>query len=189
VTTKRQGEELALATRDGVEVVVVNPASVVGPDDFSGSEFGTMCRRFWRGQIPVVFGGGNNFVDVRDVADGLLAAAVHGRPGERYILGGTNLSYTTFFSHLARLSDQSLPRFRIPTRLARLAAAVGDRIRRKRHKRPLLTSAQARLLGLFFYYDCSKAKRELGYQTRPLTDTLSDTYHFWMHRARGPHAA
>src|SRR5205823_1425063 len=52
VTTKREGEQLALHLSDGPEVVVVNPASVIGPDDFGGSEFGTLCRRFWQGRIP-----------------------------------------------------------------------------------------------------------------------------------------
>jgi dihydroflavonol-4-reductase len=188
VTTKHEGEQLALAFHGGPEVVVVNPASVIGPDDFSGSEFGMMCRRFWQSRIPLVFGGGNNFVDVRDVADGMLRAAEHGRPGERLILGGTNLSYTTFNSELARAAGRPIPRFRLPTAFARLGAAVGDRLKKKRSKRPLLSSAQARLLGLFFYFDCSKAASDLGYTTRPLRETLADTHRFWMgekdHRGR-----
>lgn len=180
VTTKREGEQLALAFRDGPEVVVVNPASVIGPDDYSGSEFGMMCRRFWQGRIPLVFGGGNNFVDVRDVAAGMLRAGARGRPGERYILSGVNQSYTAFNSELARAAGRPIPRFRLPTGLARLGAMIGDRLKTKRTKRPLLSSAQARLLGLFFYYDCGKARRELGYETRPLRETLADSYRFWM---------
>jgi dihydroflavonol-4-reductase len=180
VTTKREGEQLVLTFRGGPEVVVVNPASVVGPDDYSGSEFGIMCRRFWQGRIPLVFGGGNNFVDVRDVAAGMLRAAERGRPGERYILAGVNRSYTAFNSELARVAGRAIPRLRLPTALARLGAVIGDRLQKKRTKRPLLTSAQARLLGLFFYYDCTKARRELGYQSRPLRETLADAYRFWM---------
>lgn len=185
VTTKWEGEQLALGLREGPEVVVVNPASVIGPKDFAGSEFGTLCHRFWRGRIPLIFGGGNNFVDVRDVAAGMLLAATSGRPGERYILGGTNRSYTAFHSDLAGASDRVIPRLRVPTNLARVGAAIGDRVTKKRHKRPLLTAAQARLLGFFFYYDCSKAQRELGYTTRPLRDTIADSYRFWMADRRG----
>jgi dihydroflavonol-4-reductase len=185
VTTKWEGEQLALGLRDGPEIVVVNPASVIGPDDFGGSEFGTLCRRFWRGRIPLIFGGGNNFVDVRDVADGMLQAATLGRPGERYILGGTNRSYTAFHSDLADVAGRTIPRWRVPTILARIGAAIGDRLTSKRQKRPLLTRAQARLLGLFFYYDCSKAQREFGYRMRPLHDTIADTYRFWMADRRG----
>jgi dihydroflavonol-4-reductase len=191
VTTKHEGEQIALGVHDGPEVVVVNPACVIGPDDFGSSEFGTMCRRFWRGRIPLVFGGGNNFVDVRDVAAGMLLAAQHGRPGERYILGGTNRSYTAFHSDLAGAADRPIPRFRVPAGLARVGAAIGDRVSKKHRKRPLLTAAQARLLGLFFYFDCAKAQRELGYQIRPLRDSIADTYRFWMpdHRGRDRVAA
>jgi dihydroflavonol-4-reductase len=164
---------------------VVNPASVIGPDDYSGSEFGMMCRRFWQGRVPLVFGGGNNFVDVRDVAAGMLRAAELGRPGERYILGGTNLSYTAFNSELARVAGRPIPRFRLPTAFARFGAALADRFKKKRSKRPLLSSAQARLLGLFFYYDCTKARQELGYTTRRLRETLADARRFWMAGQRG----
>ena len=83
VTTKRWAEESALAANGNLEVVVVNPASVIGPDDFSDSEFGKLCRRFWKGRVPLYFGGGNNYVDVRDVAQGIRLAAERGRPGQR----------------------------------------------------------------------------------------------------------
>jgi dihydroflavonol-4-reductase len=189
VTTKREGEERALAFRDGPEVVVVNPASVIGPDDYSGSEFGVMCRRFWQGRIPLVFGGGNNFVDVRDVAAGMLLAAARGRPGERYILGGTNQSYTAFNSELAKVAGRTIPRFRLPTALARIGAIIGERVKKRKSKRPLLSPPQARLLGLFFYFDCSKAARELGYTTRPLRDTLADAHRFWTSAAHRGRAA
>jgi len=192
VTTKHEGEQQALAFRGGPEVVVVNPASVIGPEDYSGSEFGMMCRRFWQGRIPLVFGGGNNFVDVRDVAAGMLRAAERGRPGERYILGGTNRSYTAFDSELARVAARVIPRFRLPTALARIGASIGDRLKKKKSKRPLLSPAQARLLGLFFYYDGSKAARELGYAARPLRQTLADAFEFWTsgpNRGRASRAA
>lgn len=180
VTTKREAEELARTFRGGPEVVVVNPASVIGPDDYSGSEFGVMCRRFWQGRIPLVFGGGNNFVDVRDVAAGMLRAATRGRPGERYILGGANRSYTAFNSELSRTAGRAIPRLRVPTAFAQAGAAISDRFNNKRNKRPLLTSAQARLLGLFFYYDGTKAETELGFRPRPLTESLADAFRFWM---------
>jgi dihydroflavonol-4-reductase len=177
-TTKRQGEELALGVAEP-EVIVVNPASVIGPDDFSGSEFGILCKRFWKGRVPIVFGGGNNFVDVRDVAQGILLAAIHGRAHERYILGGHNVSYTAFFHELSKAAGKSIPYIRVPTGLALLGAAIGDRLVRKHQKRPQLTSAQARLMGLFFYYDGSKAQRELGYSPRPLAESCRDAYRFW----------
>src|SRR5262249_17798579 len=169
VTTKPKAEELALSVAGkNLEVMVVNPGCVVGPDDFSGSEFGTLCRRFWRGRVPVYFGGGNNFVDVRDVATGHLLAAERGQAGQRYILGGINLPYHAFFAELARQAPQPTFRLRMPMALAGLVAALDARRRRRYDSSANLTAAQARMLPLYFYFDSAKARRELGYSPRPL---------------------
>jgi dihydroflavonol-4-reductase len=182
-TSKRLAEEEALgAAGRSLEVVVVNPASVLGPEDYSGSEFGTLCRRFWRGRIPFHFGSGNNYVDVRDVAAGHLLAGERGRSGERYLLGGCNRTYTAFFAELARWAGRPIFRMRLPVALAGLAVLLHRRLKRRRRARPYLSAAQARLLPLFFYYDSGKAVRELGYRPRPLDSTLRDAHRFWMCR-------
>lgn len=186
VTTKWEAETLALrAVESGLDVVVANPACVLGPDDFSGSEFGTLCRRFWRGNVPFHFTGGNNFVDVRDVVDGLTRVAESGRRGERYLLGGANMTYSRFFAELARYSPKPRIRLTFPAEWAPALAAIGDRFR-KNNSHPMLTPEQARLMGWYCYYDSSKARRELGYESRPLAHTLADTFAFW---SRGRRAA
>jgi dihydroflavonol-4-reductase len=186
VMTKRIAEqEILAASGKGLETVVVNPGCVVGPDDFSGSEFGTLSRRFWRGRVPFHFGAGNNFVDVRDVAAGHLQAAQKGRPGQRYILGGHNRTYTALFADLARVASRPIFRVRMPTAVGTWIAALFDRCQRGRQARPYLTSGQARLLALFFYFSSSKARRELGYQPRSLRQSLADSHGFWM----GPESA
>lgn len=180
VTTKRQAEELAQQASDSkCEVVVVNPGSVIGPDDFAASEFGLMCRRFWRGRIPVHFGGGNCFVDVRDVAAGICAAWQRGRAGERYILGGANRSMTGFFSELAHASPEPIPRWRLPSAIGPTIAYLERHLSKKKRSRAYLSAAQARLLPYFFYFDSTKAKRELGYSPRPLSVTVADAFDFW----------
>jgi len=180
-TTKRQAEELVLQHSGQPEVVVANPSCVIGPEDFAHSEFGTICKRFWRGRMPFYSGKGNNFVDVRDVAAGLMLAAEKGRAGERYILGGENLTYAEFFRMLARVGGRWRLRMRMPLVLVRLSALIADQLPRKK-SRPYLTRAQARLLGLWFYFDSSKAKRELGYAPRPVAESLVDSHEFWMHK-------
>jgi dihydroflavonol-4-reductase len=185
VTTKRQAEELALAASDDrLAVVAVNPSCVIGPDDFRHSEFGGLCQRFWRGRVPFYFGGGSNFVDVRDVAAGQLLAAQFGRPGQRYILGGVNRTYAAFFADLARSDGRAIFRVRLPSCLAHPIAALdalhqGRRQRQGRPTRPQLTCGQAKLQGLFFFFTSSKAHAELGYQPRPFAETVRDTHAFW----------
>jgi dihydroflavonol-4-reductase len=179
-TSKREAEATVLATPPPLDAVIVNPACVVGPDDFTHSEFGTVCKRFWRGRLPFYCGRGNNFVDVRDVAEGMLLASEKGRAGERYILGGDNLTYAQFFRLLAQIDGRSHLRMRLPLFVARLGALIADRFPRRRGK-PYLTRAQARLLGLWFFFDSAKAKRELGYHPRPLMNSLTDAHAFWTH--------
>ena len=180
VTTKRWAEEYALAANGKLEVIVVNPASVIGPDDFTESEFGKLCRRFWKGRVPLYFGGGNNYVDVRDVAQGIRLAAERGRPGERYLLAGENRTYHAFFCDLCRTARRTIPRLRLPDALATVIGYVNDHMRRRGTKPPSLSSAQAALLGLYFFFDASKAQRELGFCARPLEESLADAHAFWM---------
>jgi dihydroflavonol-4-reductase len=182
VTTKRRAEELALATADAqLQVVVVNPACVIGPGDFSGSEFGVLCRRFWKRQVPFFFGGGNNFVDVRDVADGMLRAALLGESGQRYILGGSNLTFHAFFAELARAAGRPIFRLRLPGALVEPLARLSETWSRP-GSRPTVSATQARLLSRFFFFDTGKARRQLGFRPRLLRDTLADAHHFWMRR-------
>ena len=158
ITSKRRAEELVLGRRGRPDVVVVNPSCVVGPDDFGPSEIGTVCKRFWRGRLPFWFGGGTNFVDVRDAAAGFLAAARFGRPGERYLVTGTNRTYRDFSADMARAAGRAVPRLRLPTGVARWTASLTERLTRP-GKTPYLTSAQAKLMGRYQYFDCGKARR------------------------------
>ncbi len=180
VTTKREAEAIALeAAGVSLNVVVVNPASVVGPGDFSRGLFGTLCHRFWRGRVPFYFGGGNCFVDVRDVAVGHLLAAERGRPGARYILGGENMSYGEFFRALACAAGRPFPRLRLPTYGGPLVARLNDRLLPGQPRHAYLTAGQARLTGLYFFFSSARAQGELGYRTRPIAASLADAYEFW----------
>jgi dihydroflavonol-4-reductase len=180
VSTKHQGELVALAmNQPGFEVVVANPSCIIGPDDFLGSEFGILCKRYWKGRIPIYFGGGTNFVDVRDVATGLIACATHGRGGERYLLSGVNRTYRDFFADLGQIAGKMKQQVRMPNWLGRLAGSLAG-LKKKPNPRPYLSKSQAKLMGWYFWYDPKKAKDELGYATRDWQETLRDTFQFWM---------
>ncbi|VTR94891.1 hopanoid-associated sugar epimerase : Hopanoid-associated sugar epimerase OS=Moorea producens 3L GN=LYNGBM3L_07760 PE=4 SV=1: Epimerase [Gemmata massiliana] len=179
-TTKRDAELVALAANgSGLEVVVVNPGCVIGPDDFGESEFGSLCKRFWRGRVPFHFTGGNNFVDVRDVAAGVLAAADRGRPGERYLLTGENRRWQGFFQDLAWAAGRAIPRATFPSWLALPVAHVMEWRGRKKKRRPQLSIDSAKFVGLYFFFTAEKAHRELGFSPRPLRESLADAYAFW----------
>jgi dihydroflavonol-4-reductase len=185
VTTKRRAEELArAATRPGFEVVIANLASVVGPeDDSTQSEFGVLCRRYWKGRLPVHFGGGLNYVDVRDAARGLRLALERGRAGERYILGGANRSTAAFFGELGRAAGRAIPHFLLPNGAATAIAWAEQTLGSRRRGRAYLSPGQARLVRRYFYFDTSKARDELGFVARPLSQSLADAFTHWRRAA------
>lgn len=178
VTTKRQAEELVRAsaadTANGVDAVIVNPTYMIGPLDIKPSS-GKLVRDLMRGKVPGYPDGKNNFVDVRDVARGMLAAYEKGRRGERYILGGQNLSYKTFMDLVSQVAGAKTVKHRIPTWLAKIVGWGGDFKAMVTKKEPLLNTATIRWADSpRFIFKSDKAIRELGYTTSPLENAIQD---------------
>jgi dihydroflavonol-4-reductase len=170
----------------GLPVVAVNPTFVLGPDDPKGTS-NTLVSRFLTRRIPAYVDGGLNIVDVRDVAAGHLLADEKGRPGERYILGGRNFTFDRLFADLARISGVDPPPLKLPGRvaLAGLEAATRARI-------PIpISPDELRSAMQWWTYRTTKARKELGFATRPHEETLEDTVAAQMERLggrlEGPH--
>jgi dihydroflavonol-4-reductase len=181
---KRASEHLACAAAcAGREVVITNPAYLLGPEDYERSVMGQLCERFWRGKIPVAPPGGWNVVDVRDVATGHLLAAERGQVGERYVLGGQNLRCIDVFQHLAQVAGfgrHTLPQ--LPQWLYRLIARGSELYGWLVGKEPYPNRTQAELNRYFWYCHSQKAQAELGYTPRPLTRTVADTFAWYRQR-------
>lgn len=160
--------------RDRVELVIVNPSLLLGPGDKKLSSTQDVLK-FLAKEIPVVPGGGLNFVDARDVADACVAAMERGRCGERYLLGGPNWTFEDFFSRLERLTGVAAPRLKAPAKLTLWGARWIDAIYRHRDKTSPVDLTSLEMAQYFWYLDCSKAKRELGFVARDAMETLFDT--------------
>jgi dihydroflavonol-4-reductase len=178
--SKHEGERVALdaADRHGVEVVVVNPGYVLGAPLDSSRPKQTSARivgNYLRGRLPAVISAWMNFVDVEDVAAGHLLAADEGRPGERYILGGENLTWPALIDHVARLSGVYHPVLVLPPETALLA-----RLRDTLGLPGLLNSEGYELMARDWRFSSGKAERQLGYRSRPLDDTLEATIGWYM---------
>jgi dihydroflavonol-4-reductase len=168
-----EGEALAAGVRLDVEVVIVNPSYVFGvPVDESvpGETSTRMLGNYLRGRLPALVDGETNVVDVRDVAKGHIRAAERGRPGERYVLGGHDTRWVDLFERVAELSGVRHPLLVLPREagaLARAAEAAGL---------PSPVSAEGLvLMAQNWRYSSAKARRELGYRSRALDRTLTDT--------------
>lgn len=168
------------AARAGLNAVIVCPAFMFGAYDARPSS-GQMILAIARRLLPGYPGGGNNFVDVRDVAQGMLAAAQAGRPGEVYILGGANLSYKEIFTIIAGVVGVPAPRFAIPYPAAWIAGQFGDLYERTSGRDIGLNSATVRVSYLRHYYDPSKAIRELGLPQTPI-DTAVERAAAWFRK-------
>jgi len=156
--TKLEAEKLTLAAG----AVVVNPTTPVGDGDLRPTPTGAMvagvARGRYRAYIPAT---GLNVVDVRDVAEGHALALERGRPGERYLLGSTDMWLGDLFALIARIAGRPRPRIRVPYGVARTAAALG-----------LVNRQEVMLARTAAFFSSAKAEAELGYRPGPVEPAL-----------------
>jgi dihydroflavonol-4-reductase len=170
--------------RQGVPVVIVNPAAPVGVGDYKPTPTGQMIVDFLNGRMFGYVDTGMNIVDVEDVAMGHLLAAERGRVGERYILGGENLTLKQVLDILAEVSGRPPVRLRIPHSVALAWSYVDVTLARLNPRHiPAATPEKVRLSRQKEYYDSSKAMRELGYTYRPAREALRKAVEWY--RAHG----
>jgi len=151
----------------GLDAVIVNPPSMYGAGDRRKGD-GSLVTAVLRGEAAFAPPGGLNVANVADVADGMLAAIARGRIGERYILGGENLTGRQLLERIAAVGGGRAPRRTLPAWLVRAAAAARGFDERLRGSRPPLTSEVLRLAPCFLWYASGKAERELGWRAGPV---------------------
>jgi len=170
--------------RQGLPVVIVNPSAPVGVGDHKPTPTGKMIVDFLNGRMPAYVDTGLTIVDVEDVAIGHLLAAERGRVGERYILGGENLTLKQVLDILAEVSGRPPVRIRIPHTVALAWAYVDVALARLNPRHiPSATPETARLSRLHEYFDSSKAVRELGLPQTPAREALRKAVEWY--RANG----
>jgi dihydroflavonol-4-reductase len=176
LNTKYRAEQEALRLyRQGLPLVIVNPSVVIGPGDVYLSSCGFIvwyCKK----KFPGYMDGGINLVDVEDVAEGHILAAQKGRLGERYILGNKNLSIKEVFEILEKVTGIPAPRIKIPYFVALAAAFFVERI--LGISLPNYSSMDVdsvRASRFYWYFDSSKAVRELGFPQTPVEQSIEKT--------------
>lgn len=160
----------------GLDAVILHPTGVIGPNDFGPSRMGQVLIDLYRRRFVALVEGGFDWVDVRDVVSGLLAAQEKGRAGESYILSGSWASVRALGELAAEVTGAPLPRFTSPMWLARAGAPFVSQFHRLFGGEPLYTRESLRALRANRTIVRAKAERELGYMARPLIETVRDTY-------------
>lgn len=180
--SKIEQERAALAARLGP--VLVLPTAPVGAGDHRPTPTGAMVLDYLRGRMVGAVDGGLNLVDVADVALAHVRALEHGRPRERYLVGGENLDLIEVWRLLAGICDRRAPRLRVPHGVA-IAAGWADelRCRLRPQARPVAPLEGARMARHRYFVDDGKARRELGHQPRPVADALERAVAWYRERA------
>lgn len=169
-------QEALAAARRGVPVVIVNPSAPVGPWDVKPTPTGRVIVDYLRGRLDgrCYMDTGLNVVDVRDCAEGHLAAAERGAVGERYILGGENLTHRQVIETLAAVSGGRGPAFRVPGLLAWGFATLDEAWNgRLRGRAPRATREAVQMAAKKMFFDPGRGQRELGVTARPASEALA----------------
>lgn len=165
----------------GLDVVVVNPSTPVGPADHKPSPTGQIIVDFLNGRIPAYVNTGLNLIDVRDVAIGHILAAERGRTGERYILGCQNLTLAEILAMIAKVTGRKAPTIRIPYALAYTVGAISTAIAELlTHRPPAVSLESVKMSRKTMFYMQDKAVRELGLPQSPVQDAISDAVNWYM---------
>ena len=173
---RRQAELDSLAqTTPQFAVISVCPSFTFGPDDPVGAPANKLLQRIVAGKMPVTLPIGFGCLDVRDFAQGMLLAAENGRPGQRYLLSGDNITATQLLEQTAAITGGRVPRFSPPKFLLHGLVGALEVISKLRGKPAPVSRSVLQLLGRYAWYDTSKARTELGWTSRPLAETLQDT--------------
>ncbi|WP_153101811.1 hopanoid-associated sugar epimerase [Paraburkholderia hayleyella] len=163
-----------MIAHDGLPAVIVNPSTPIGPRDIKPTPTGRIIVEAARGKIPAFVDTGLNLVHVEDVAAGHFLALERGKIGERYILGGENLSLQTMLAELAALNGHRPPRLSLPRWPLYPLALGAETVARFTQREPFITVDGLRMSQNKMYFTSAKAQRELGYTARPYREGLRD---------------
>ncbi|MEO8936673.1 MAG: hopanoid-associated sugar epimerase [Burkholderiaceae bacterium] len=165
---------LDMVEHDGLQAVIVNPSTPIGPRDARPTPTGRIIVEAASGRMPAFLDTGLNLVHVDDVAAGHIAALERGRIGERYILGGADVELGEMLAVIARLMNRKAPTLKLPRRLLYPLAYAAEAWARHSRREPFITVDGLHLAKHHMFFTSQKAERELGYVARPYEEGLRD---------------
>lgn len=183
--SKFLAEQVAIAfAAEGLPIVIVNPSTPIGPRDVKPTPTGRIVRDALAGRLPAYVDTGLNVVHVDDVAEGHWLAFERGVVGERYILGGFDLSLHDILLEIADIAGRSPPKWRLPHSLVIPVAYAAEAWARLTQTSPLATVEEVRMSKKRMFFSSAKAGRELGYVPRPARQALEDAVQWFRQHDR-----
>ena len=166
-------------TQQGLDAVIVCPTGVIGPHDYRLSEMGALFLDWIKNRLNFIINGYFDFVDVRDIARGMMLACEKGRIGECYILSGQRINLIQMMKLVKEAIGRRYMSLSLPIRLARFTANFTPLFCRLTRSKPRFTSYSIETVMSNSNISCAKAQRELGYTPRSLKVTIGDTVNWW----------
>ncbi|MDD3303556.1 MAG: NAD-dependent epimerase/dehydratase family protein [Clostridia bacterium] len=183
--TKAEATKYILDSKtEEFEVIITHPSGVIGPYEYIPSNLGQLIIDCANKKIGAYLNGGYNFVDVRDVADGIIAAAEKGKSGECYILANKVVSVKELMEYIQDITKVKAPTFKIARWFAYATGFLSEIYYKLVKQKPLFTSYAVYTLGTNSNFSIEKAKKELGYLPRDIKDTLFDTIQWFKDRGK-----
>ncbi len=164
-----------MVKKAGLPAIIVNPSTPIGPGDIKPTPTGRIIIEAASGRMPAYVDTGLNIVHVDDVADGHILAFEKGRIGERYILGGENLTLRELLEKIAQFTGRSAPKIRLSPDIILPIAYIAEVIAKITKKEPFITIDGVLMSKKKMFFSIEKAKTELGYNPRPADEAIKDS--------------
>ncbi|MFC1946891.1 NAD-dependent epimerase/dehydratase family protein [Chloroflexota bacterium] len=174
--SKAEGERIIQeAILKGLNAIIITPTGIIGPYDFQPSHFGSTVLAIAHRKLRIIVNAGLDWVDARDVSEGMINAAEKADSGDKFILSGNRATLRNIADYITEYMDQSQVRIVLPFYIARLFAPTVSAFDRIQGKRQLFTPISIDELNSNRHLSHEKAGKQLGYKPRPLKETITDT--------------
>ncbi len=167
--------EVLKGVEKGLDAVLVCPSGIIGPYDYKISQMGHLFVNFVEGKQKIYIDGAYDFVDVRDVAEGLLNASKYGKKGETYILSGERITVYELMSYLEEITGKKAPVFKMPLWFVQAVSKAVPLYTKLAKNKPLFTSYSIDVLNSNCEISSLKAREELNFSIRPLKVSIKDS--------------
>jgi dihydroflavonol-4-reductase len=181
-----EAEVRRMTADDGLPVVIVNPSTPIGPRDVKPTPTGRLIVEAAAGRMPAYVDTGLNVVHVEDVAEGHVLAYENGRVGERYVLGGEDMTLSAILGEIAALTDRRPPKVKLPHAAVLPLAYVAEAWSRLSGGEPFVTVDGVRMSRKQMFFSSAKATAQLGYRPRPASEALRDAVAYFRERGLCP---
>lgn len=167
--------EVIKGIEKGLDAVILCPSGIIGPHDYRVSEMGRLIVNFVKGKVKAYVDGAYDFVDVRDVAEGLILACEKGKRGECYILSGQQISVRQLLKFLEGITGVKAPSLKLPQQVARVTGFFNVLYCNLMKIKPLFTPFSIDVLASNSLVSCQKAQDDLGYSPRSIYESIKNT--------------